>query len=208
MNIPVNKIIESFEKMDLGKVEKIDSVIKKSRDGYYYRMAFIHFEYWNMNNIAAVNLREKIENPNKEAKLVYDNPWYWLLLPNKSQQKHIHSDFEKLKNLFKTQLQKIEDEVDCIYEELYQREYIPIENQPEWLNSDSYNCAPIYPLHSYDDDYSLSSKDSMNYNTKIDDELEQYYKEKYNIQDENYEIEEQLHLPPRKWMTINICGNA
>ena len=96
MNIPIQKIKESFEKLDLGKVEKIDSVIKMSRDGYYYRMAFIHFEYWNMKNIAARNLREKIENPNKEARLVYDDPWYWLLLPNKSTQQPIDTEFETL----------------------------------------------------------------------------------------------------------------
>jgi hypothetical protein len=218
MNIPIQKIKESFEKLDLGKVEKIDSVIKMSRDGYYYRMAFIHFEYWNMKNIAARNLREKIENPNKEARLVYDDPWYWLLLPNKSTQQPIHTEFEKLKLAFQNQIQKIENEVECIYEELYKREYIPIEKQPEWLNDSSHTFAPIYPMENeYDDSVSLSSTnsvltdgiesydsmESMDYNTEIDDEVEQIYKNRYDGED-------RLHLPPlnRAWMTMNVCDNA
>jgi len=211
MNIPIHKIRDSFEKLDLGKIEKIDSVIKMSREGYYYRMAFIHFEYWNMKNIAAVNLREKIENPNKEARLVYDDPWYWLLLPNKSTQQPIHSKFEKLKLAFQNQIQKIENEVDCIYEELYQREYIPMEKEPDWFNDLSHTFAPIYPMRSeYDEEESLpsttsvvtNSNDSMDYNTEIDEEIDDIYKNKYNIEDK-------LHLPPtRNWMTINVCDNA
>ena len=200
MNIPVHKIKSSFEYFNIGKVERIDSVIKISREGYKYRMAFIHFEYWNMDNSAAVNLREKIENPYKEARLVYDDPWYWLLLPNKSNDKHTLSKFDKLRNLFQNQIQKIENEVDCIYEELYQREYIPMEKQPDWLNN---SFAPIYPMNDeYNESYSLSSKDSMEYNTDIDDEIDEIYKNRYMS-------EEKLHLPPtRAWMTMNVCDNA
>ncbi len=212
MNIPIHKIRDSFEKLDLGKVEKIDSVIKMSREGYYYRMAFIHFEYWNMNNIAAINLREKIENPNKEARLVYDDPWYWLLLPNKSMQKPIHNDFEKLKLMFENQIHRIGNEVDCIYEELFQREYIPMEKEPEWFHDSSHTFAPIYPMEiGYDDSESLSStnsvvtngNDSMDYNSDIDEEIENIYKNRYDLEDK-------LHLPPanRSWMTINVCDNA
>jgi hypothetical protein len=177
MNIPIHKIKNSFEKLDLGKIKRIDSVIKKSRKGYDYRIAFIHFEYWNMNNIAAINLREKIENPNKEAKLVYDDPWYWLLLPNKSIQCHVHNDFEKLKITFENQIQRIENEVNCIYEELYQREYIPMKKEPEWLKDSLHRFAPIYPMEGEcNDNQSILSEKTYNselesiyYNTKIDD---------------------------------------
>lgn len=203
MNIPIQKIKSSFEDLNIGKVERIDSIIKLSREGYKYRMAFIHFEYWNMNNCAAVNLKERIENPYKEARLVYDDPWYWLLLPNKSIDKHTVSELDKLRNLFQNQIQKIENEVDCIYEELYQREYIPTNNQPEWLNDNSHSFAPIYPMNSDTDEmYSLSSTDSMNYNTEIDDEINEIYKNRYMSEDK-------LHLPPtRAWMTMNVCDNA
>jgi hypothetical protein len=119
---------------------------------------------------------------------------------------------------FQNQIQKIENEVDCIYEELYQREYIPMEKQPEWLNDSSHTLAPIYPMENkYDDNESLSSTtsvvtndyqcydsiESMDYNTEIDDEVEQIYKNRYDVED-------RLHLPPanRAWMTRNVCDNA
>lgn len=205
MNIPMEKIKSSFERLDLGKVERIDSVIKISREGYKYRMAFIHFEYWNMNNEAGVNLKEKIENPNKEARLVYDDPWYWLLLPNKSYLKKNSDQIERLQCLFEDHIKRIENEVDCIYEELYQREYIPNNKQPEWLNSSSDRFAPIHPMNDcYDESYSLSSVDSMSYNSDIDDEINEIYKNRYISN-----MEEKLHLAPsRAWMTMNVCDNA
>lgn len=209
MNIPIHKIKDSFEKLDLGKIERIDSVIKISREGYNYRMAFIHFEYWNMNNIAAINLREKIENPNKEAKLVYDDPWYWLLLPNKSIQNYVNNDFEKLKITLENQIQRIKNKVNCIYEELYQREYIPMEKELEWCNDSLHTFAPIHPMENdYNDNESILSEQTYNsecnsiyYNTKIDNETNKYNKNIY---------EDKLHLPleNRTWMTINICDNA
>ena len=211
INIPIHKIKDSFEKLDLGKIERIDSVIKISREGYNYRMAFIHFEYWNMNNIAAINLREKIENPNKEAKLVYDDPWYWLLLPNKSIQNYVNNDFEKLKITLENQIQRIKNKVNCIYEELYQREYIPTEKELEWCNDSLHTFAPIHPMENdYNDNESILSEQTYNsecksiyYNTKIDNETNKYNK---NI----YIYEDKLHLPleNRTWMTINICDNA
>lgn len=210
----MNKITYSFERLNIGKVERIDSVIKISQEGYKYRMAFIHFEYWNTNNDAAINLREKIENPNKEARLVYDDPWYWLLLPNNSSYKEESNKLENLKCLFENQIKRIENEVDCIYEELFQREFIPMEGKPEWLDDNSSKSfARVYPLnYKYDEIDSISSTesvntesyDSMDYNTEIDDEIDYYYKSRYN------NGEDRLHLPPppRKWMTENICDNA
>ena len=46
-----------------------------------YNCAYIHFEFW-YNNIANINLQEKIRNPEKEARIVYDDPWFWLILEN------------------------------------------------------------------------------------------------------------------------------
>ena len=82
-NIPNSKIISTFENLDLGKVQYMDIVYRTGADGSTYKMAFIHFSYWS-NNSSAINLRDRIEDPEIEAKLVYDDPWYWLILPNKS----------------------------------------------------------------------------------------------------------------------------
>ena len=43
-------------------------------------MAFVHFEGL-YNTAAAETFRQDVENPEKKAKIVYDDPWFWLVLP-------------------------------------------------------------------------------------------------------------------------------
>jgi len=78
-NITYDKIKYVFEVLELGKVSHIDLINKDSISGT--KMAFVHFEDW-YTNPAAQNLAEKILDPSREARLVYDDPWYWILLPN------------------------------------------------------------------------------------------------------------------------------
>ena len=80
-------IIEAFEKVFIGKVSKIDFVSKIGNDRKPYNSAYIHFEYW-YDNAGAVNFQNRVLNPNQEARLIYDEPWYWIVLENKSK-KHI-----------------------------------------------------------------------------------------------------------------------
>ena len=134
-NIPNRKIIQTFENLDLGKVENIDVVYKISKNGTPFKMAFIHFSEWNYYNSAAINLKEKIENPNIDAKIVYDDPWHWILLPNSSNVANcsntpvsslLTSNFKNEESkLLEERLTNLENELNCVYEELYQREYIP-----------------------------------------------------------------------------------
>ena len=79
-NIPERFIQETFEDLDLGVVSNIQCV---KREGNAY-MAFVHFKSWNTTNPAAVNLAKKVNDPNAQARVVYDDPWYWILLPNTS----------------------------------------------------------------------------------------------------------------------------
>lgn len=81
-NIPNKKIIDTFESFNLGKISTID-VLNKEGKNDTYKMVFIHFTEW-FDNPAANNLRDKIDNKHQHAKLVYDDPWYWILLPNQS----------------------------------------------------------------------------------------------------------------------------
>ena len=62
-NIPNKKIVGTFERLKIGKVDHMDIVRKTSRDGSSYKMAFIHFSQWNIYSSAAIKLREDIENP-------------------------------------------------------------------------------------------------------------------------------------------------
>ena len=46
-----------------------------------YNAIYIHFHRWYDNDIA-INFQKKILGPNKQAKLVYDDPWYWIVFEN------------------------------------------------------------------------------------------------------------------------------
>jgi hypothetical protein len=77
-NITTEKIKHVFEVLDLGIISHIDLV---PRGPSKLKMAFVHFKEW-FTNPSAQNLARKILDPVTQAKLVYDDPWYWILLPN------------------------------------------------------------------------------------------------------------------------------
>jgi hypothetical protein len=81
-NISGDKISKTFESLGLGRVKKVDLVLKMGNTGEY-NAAYIHFEYW-YNTDAARNFQDRVKNPDKEARIVYDDPWYWIVLENKS----------------------------------------------------------------------------------------------------------------------------
>ena len=81
-NINADRIIRVFESLSLGKVNNIDFVEKMSAYGTTYNAAYIHFEYW-YDTVVSQSFQERVRNPDKEARLVYDEPWYWIVLENR-----------------------------------------------------------------------------------------------------------------------------
>jgi hypothetical protein len=69
--------------MLIGKIDHIDFVSKMGLDGKQYNAAYIHFKYW-YNTVTAFNFQERVLDPTKEARVVYEDPWYWIVLENKS----------------------------------------------------------------------------------------------------------------------------
>ena len=87
-NISAAKIYSIFnDKYRLGRVSSVDIKRRTSNDKNLYNMVFVQFSEWNDENISAINLKKMIENPYEEARLVYDDPWYWVLLPNNNTSK-------------------------------------------------------------------------------------------------------------------------
>jgi len=140
-NIPNKKIVSTFETLNMGKVKNMDIVWKTGRDGSSFKMAFIHFSEWNMCSSAARNFRDQVEDPRVDAKLVYDDPWYWLVLPNNSTTiinsyksgttYSIPTSLNDVSEMINERITNLEDELNCVYEELYQREYIPVKYRSE-----------------------------------------------------------------------------
>jgi len=86
-----------FEDLNIGKVKNIDFVSKMSKEGKVYNSAYIHFVEW-YDTIVAYNFQSRVLDVNKEARLMYEDPWYWIVLENKAQ-KHNPGDRKTRINL-------------------------------------------------------------------------------------------------------------
>jgi hypothetical protein len=81
-NYTKEDVAQVFDEFSIGDVKNIDFVEKMGHDGKAFNAAYVHFHEWYSNPNAAA-FQEKVMNPNKEARLVYDKPWYWIVLENK-----------------------------------------------------------------------------------------------------------------------------
>jgi len=75
-------VAETFENLRIGNVKRVDFVYKRGSNGGF-NAVYIHFNYW-YDNVAACNFQERVLDPNREARIVYDEPWYWIVLENKT----------------------------------------------------------------------------------------------------------------------------
>ena len=89
-NYTNSMVSDVFDKMNIGLVKNVDFVSKMGSDGKPYNAAYIHFYDWH-DNVAARNFQERVLNPEKEARVMYDDPWYWIVLENKGK-KHMPGD--------------------------------------------------------------------------------------------------------------------
>jgi len=84
-NITKERMIAVFELLDIGMVNHIDFVPKVGANGTTYNSAYIHFDFW-YSNISNRNLQERLKK-SIESRIVYDDPWYWIVLENKASKK-------------------------------------------------------------------------------------------------------------------------
>lgn len=80
-NFTAEYIAKVFDKLKIGMVDHVDFVPKVDRYGRQYNAAYVHFKHWFDGAIAA-NFQERVLNPKKEARIVHDDPWYWIVLEN------------------------------------------------------------------------------------------------------------------------------
>lgn len=86
-NYTSSMVRDVFDDMSIGLVKNVDFVSKMGSDGKPYNAAYIHFYEWH-DNVVARNFQERVLNPSKEARVMYDDPWYWIVLENKGK-KHV-----------------------------------------------------------------------------------------------------------------------
>jgi hypothetical protein len=81
-NFSKKMVAETFEDLRIGNVKRVDFVYKRGSNGNF-NAAYIHFNHW-YDNVAARNFQERVLDVNREARIVYDEPWYWIVLENKT----------------------------------------------------------------------------------------------------------------------------
>jgi hypothetical protein len=80
-NISERQVRDVFEQLDLGQLDHIDIIERKSEKGEKYKRIFIHFSKWYWNDEACAARRRLIEG--KDIKVVYNMPWFWKISANR-----------------------------------------------------------------------------------------------------------------------------
>lgn len=73
-------IANVFHRNELGVVERVDLVCKQDIDGNTYYQAFVHMVWWDTDY--SRNIQSRIADPSRQARIVHDDPNYWILLKN------------------------------------------------------------------------------------------------------------------------------
>lgn len=76
------EIIEVFNKINIGKLEQVDLINKKSPKGEEFKIVFLHFSQWS-DTINGLHAKDRIL-AGKDIKIVYDFPWFWKVFIKKS----------------------------------------------------------------------------------------------------------------------------
>ena len=87
-NIGEKRISNVFHDQNIGQVSKVDLVRRTNDKGESFNMAFVHFEYL-YKTTHAEQFRKDVENPELKAKLEYEAPWFWLVLPYEEKEKPV-----------------------------------------------------------------------------------------------------------------------
>lgn len=108
------KIREIFQRLDIGEVGQVEIIKKKVSErrkqerqhvgGNYIHSAHVHFNEW-YETVATRNLQARILDPNREARIVFDDPWYWLLVESEKTKNNMR--FGKNERNTKMLLQKV-----------------------------------------------------------------------------------------------------
>jgi hypothetical protein len=120
-NISEKRIQKVFHDLDYGKVNHVDFVEKNGTSGKY-KSVYIHFDYWYDNQISQ-RFQDKVRDPYSVARIVYDDPWFWIVLENK-----LACNGEKEKD-------QEEEEEDAELEQLLDE----MDETAEWMSEESFD---------------------------------------------------------------------
>lgn len=83
-------VMEVFNGLHIGEVKSVDLVTKIGSDSKHYNAVYVHFTSWYDTKVAH-DFQKRLLDPKQEVKVMYDYPWYWIVLENKGK-KHLPGD--------------------------------------------------------------------------------------------------------------------
>jgi len=111
-------IMDLFRRLDLAEVDTIELTEKVAKGTFTpYKTAHIYFKFWHDTD-AARALQRQIESATKEnpAKIVYDDPFSWILIKN-TKQPHPQPHPNTIINRVKQDIHVLEDIIAVLSEE-------------------------------------------------------------------------------------------
>jgi hypothetical protein len=175
INYTKDKLISIFEnKLNLGKIKNVDLVAKMGTNGKPYNSVYVYFEYWNDNETTRNLLTDLSEHEPKH--LIYDAPWYWIVLKNTHTTKPVLGERKKRIQLEDTSIPNPPPNTP-----LRQTEVVNLVPTRNTSNSSLTLPDPVN-LESYFDEYmpstmeemmrTTSDPDVLNFIDSIDNELD------------------------------------
>ena len=77
------KIIKIFREQKLGEIFKVSIVRMPNKKGCKYPIykAYVYFSVW-FESIVTQNFQDRIYSKKRQARVIYDDPWYWTVFEN------------------------------------------------------------------------------------------------------------------------------
>lgn len=89
-----DSISHVFQLYEIAIVDRVDLVVQKDDYGEIYYQGFIHFKEW-YDTPATRHLQERILDTSRQARVVYNDPSYWIVLKNNNPMTEIEVRMEK-----------------------------------------------------------------------------------------------------------------
>lgn len=109
--ISEQKIKDLFEEQEIAVIASVNLVSKTIQTNVKVNMAFIHVAYWKSGEKSETFQREIRSQP-KGAKFVYNDPYYWMVLENKSASQPVKMAMEGILPIPKSQAIYINTAID------------------------------------------------------------------------------------------------
>ena len=92
-NITGEFIKKKFESLKIGVIEYVEFMDLKKKPGY--KKAYLFFEKF-YSNPCCLNLLKKVMDETLNARVVYDDPHYWIILENRNPEKSLFLAHKKI----------------------------------------------------------------------------------------------------------------